>query len=463
MPLSAERLRTRRIGGSSSAAAAGVSKYRGSEETRRQYVYRLHGRPGVEKYLAIPQNSVNPEEYITIHKAPGDVVREKRYHKDGRPTPTYVDQEIKRLEEDIDNIHTRVGSFIEGFILDRVSTGIIHGSTGLPGGDETGKLLRLDAAGDPDPRSAFCTAEVDGWAGDTTHECKAILIHRKREFGDEYTADVPSDYLWQSNHYLLWPYFQAVELHALFLTMQEKELMDAMIRGWILDSVDIRDYGKEVFLPGYGAVIMTAEKAVKYRFGIPGEIGACLPMNIEIVRRIADLAPMGTWRIEKGMAWSNTREYHLSTYADFWHRVEVNIPCIPRDWRECQAIYSGRSSRNTRIADDEEKRLYMEAQELKKKMKDDKDRLEEIQAELQVLAGDIERVITSDGTALYNIEERFTSAKDENLGVFLLKEAGHNIDDYRKPAGLNWDLIKEAEPKIHAACRKKGERKVWFK
>lgn len=476
MPLSQERLKTRRIGGSSSAAAAGVSKYRGSEETRRQYVYRMHGRPGVEKYLTIPADAVNPEDYVVIHRAPGDVIRERRFYPDGRPTPVYVDQEVQRLESDIDNLHTRVGSFVEGFILDRVSPGIIHGSTGLPGGDDSGKLLRLDEAErdyhenvDPDPRSQYATAEVDGYSrnhgaqsGGTAHECKAILIQRKREFGDEYTDKLPADYLWQTNHYLLWPYFDQTELHALFLTMQEKRLIDAMVRSWILDSIDVKDYGKEVILPGYGAVCMTADKAAAYRFG-DAENGSALPMNLDIVRRIVDEAPMGTWRVERGPEFERVREYHLETYRDFWHRVEVNIPCIARDWRECQAIYSGRSSRRTKIANDTEKRLYMmytEKREYKKKLESE---MEAIKSELIVSAGNIERVITHDGDPLYNIEERFTAAKDENLGVFLLTESGHDVEDYMKDRGLNWDLIKEAEPEIYSKCRKKGERGVYFK
>lgn len=323
--------------------------------------------------------------------------------------------------------------------------------------------MRLDEAGDPDYRASLCTAEIDGWAGATAHECKAILINRKREFGDEYTADLPADYLWQTNHYLLWPYFDSVELHALFLTMQEKELIDAMVRGWMLDEVPVEEYGKEVLLPGYGAITMTTEKAAQYRFGVPGETRGCLPMNKEIIQRIVDAAPMGTWRVERDEAWENVREYHLTTYADFWHRVEVNIPCVARDWRECQMIYSGRSGKKTKIADDNEKRLYIEAVGIKKNIKKQEERLDDIKAALQVSAGDNQRIITQDGEQLYSVEERFTAQKDENLAVFLLKEAGHDIEDYRKPAGLNWDLIKEAEPEIYAASRKKSERGVYFR
>jgi len=141
----------------------------------------------------------------------------------------------------------------------------------------------------------------------------------------------------------------------------------------------------------------------------------------------------------------------------------VNIPCVARDWRECQAIYSGRSSRRTKIASDTEKRLYMEGVGIQADIKKKKERLEEIKSELQVLAGDTERIITQDGDSLYNIEERFTASKDENLGVFMLKEAGHDLEDYLKDRGLNWELIKEAEPEIYNACRKKGERGVYFK
>jgi hypothetical protein len=446
VPLSKSRLKTRRIGGSASAAVAGVSRYKGMEETRREYVYRMHGAEGVKKYLSIPVEAVNPEDYLTVHRAPGDVIRVRRYYPDGTPNEEFVREECARLEQNIDNIHTRVGSFLEGFILNRVSADIIHGSVGLPGGDESGLLLPLNEAGDDDPRAEVATAEIDGYRETTIHECKAILVNRKPEF----RGTLPPDYLFQCNHYLLWPYFQAIELHALFLTMQEKELIDAMVRGWLLDVVP--DDGEEHIVTGFGACTIKQDYRMK-----------ALPMRREVIERIVELAPMETIRIEKSDTFQQIREYHLSAYNDFWHRVTCNIPCVARDWRECQTIYAGRNSRKTKIADDKEKRLYLEVCEIKETEKKNKLRLEGIKAELQTSAMDAERIVTIDGDALYSIEERYTKEKDENLAVFLLKDAGHAPEDFLRSPGLNWDLIKEAEPEVYAACRKKGERNVYFK
>lgn len=76
------------------------------------------------------------------------------------------------------------------------------------------------------PKYDFWTGYIDGYKGDTVVELKTSINWRKdKDFGKEGTDDIPLDYMYQVQHYLLHPRFKQAELHVVFLPIETKEII----------------------------------------------------------------------------------------------------------------------------------------------------------------------------------------------------------------------------------------------
>lgn len=418
MALSKEARENRRIGGSSSSAVMGLSKYKRPEELRREISYSMHGREAIEKWVA-PALSITDTTIL-----PAELSGELE---------AAIDKEEARLNEDIDSIHTRVGVFLEAFVRERLK--------GM------GINVRVKNEYMIHPDYPFITANIDGRESDTVEEIKCISVYRKGEFGDEYTDECAPDYAAQIHHYLLFPQFKTGRLRVLFLTPSEKELVDRMVKTHILKHTSDK-LDQEVMVPRFGAVTMTAEKMEEY-----AESGLC-SMNLDVIQNIVDIAPLKTYEFHKE---ESVSEKLITEYKDLWHRAEHNIPCIPTTIEDCQILYEGYSSGTSKIAGDLEKRLCAERDIIVARMKTDKDRLPKIMAELMIEAGDTNIVLGAGGKALFKIGQKFSPSKDE--GVLVEEMDAKVLQDYYKPVP-DWKGVEKDYPDIYARCRIKSARNI---
>lgn len=423
MALSKQQLKNRKIGGSSSAAAMGLSKYKRPEELRREISYSMHGRDAIYKWVA-PALGIND---ITIMP---EELSEKLEEA--------VDLEESMLTGNLDNIHIRVGTFLEDFVRTRLK------NMGINIRKKTQHMVH--------PDYPFITANIDGRESDTVEEIKCISVYRKNEFGDEYTNEAAPDYTCQIDHYMLFPQFKHGKLRVLFLSESEKELVDRMIRSMIIKYIDKQDVvlGDELIefqIPRYGAVLMNTEKREEYR------ADSC-SMNLDVIQNLVDIAPLKTYEFHKDIV---TGEKLINAYKDFWHRASHNIPCIPSILEDCQLLYEGYNSSTSKIAGDLEKRLSAERNIINIRMKTDKDRMADINSELMIEAGESDIVLGAGGKPLFKIGQKWSSVKDKSALVNLL-----GIDDIGKYYKniIDWELVEKDIPDIYQKCRVKSARNI---
>lgn len=418
MSLSFEQLKNRRIGGSSAGAALGLSKYSRPEELRRELSYSMNGREAIEKWVA-PALSITDTTIL-----PAELSGELE---------VAIDKEEARLNEDLDNIHTRVGTFLEAFVRERLK--------GM------GINVRVKNEYMIHPDYPFVTANIDGRESDTVEEIKCISVYRKGEFGDEYTDESAPDYAAQIHHYLLFPQFKTGRLRVLFLSPSEKELVDRMVKTHILKHTSDK-LDQEVIVPRFGAVTMTAEKMEEYQEG-----GLC-SMNLDVIQNIVDIAPLKTYEFHKD---ETVSEKLIAEYKDLWHRAEHNIPCIPTTIEDCQLLYEGYSSGTSKIAGDLEKRLCAERDITDARMKADKKRLGIINGDLMIEAGESDIVLGAGGKALFKIGQKFSPSKDESV---LMTELGPDgIRPYYKNI-VDWKAVEKDKPDVYQKCRIKSARNI---
>ncbi len=421
MSLSKSQLRNRRIGGSSAAGVLGLSRYERPEELRRRISYGMHGIEAIRRYMP----TVTPED-TPVTEA------------------DYLAEE-KRLLEDLDNIHVRVGTFLEDFVRARLK------KSGINIRKENQLLVH--------PDYDYVTANLDGREFDTVEEIKCISIYRKGEFGDEYTDSVPMDYACQGHHYMLFPQFNHARLRCLFLSPSEKELVDRMIRSHILkyvaqSGIQLTDIPVEITVPRYGTVYMTLKKAEEYIEGTDGGGPVC-SMNLDVIQNLVDIAPLKSYSLDYD---EEIAEHQLSEYKDLWHRATNMIPCVPRTAEDCQLLYNGVSTGKIMIASDEVKRLTAERAEIAARMKTDKNRLGIIIDSLMVEGGDVDTVTGAEGIILFKIGRTWSKSKDE--GMLLELVGDKDISKYYKTGIVDWKAVEAGLPEVYQKCRYKTDRSI---
>ena len=422
MALSKAELRMRRIGGSSAASALGLSRYERPENLRRRISFAMHGIEAIKRYMP----KVSPE---------GNVITEADWQA----------EEI-RLNQGIDSIHIRVGVFLEDFVCARLK--------------KSGINIRRKNQLMVHPDIDYVTANLDGHESDAVEEIKCISIYRMKEFGDEYTDDVPMDYACQGHHYMLFPQFKHARLRCLFLSPSEKELVDRMIRSHILkyvaqSGIQLTDTPVEITVPRYGTVYMTLKKAEEYIEGNSEEGGGPVcSMNLDVIQNLVDIAPLKSYSLDYD---EEIAEHQLSEYKDLWHRATNMIPCVPRTVEDCQLMYNGASTDKTMIASDAVKRLTAERAEIAARMKVDKIKLEKIMDTLMIESGDADTITGAGGIILFKIGRTWSKSKDENM---LAELVGKDISKYYKTGIIDWKAVEAGLPEVYQKCRYKTERSI---
>ena len=423
MALSKSELRMRRIGGSSAAAALGLSKYERPEELRRRISYGMHGIEAIRRYMP----EVSPE---------GNPVTEA----------DYLAEQI-RIEADLDNIHVRVGTFLEDFVRARLK------SQGINIRRENQLLVHPDLD--------YVTANLDGRESDTVEEIKCISIYRMKEFGDEYSDDMPMDMACQGHHYMLFPQFNHARLRCLFLSPSEKELVDRMIRSHILkyvaqSGIQLSDTPVEITVPRYGTVYMTLKKAEEYIEGNSEEGGGPVcSMNLDVIQNLVDIAPLKSYSLDYD---EEIAGHQIDEYKDLWHRATNMLPCVPRTVEDCQLMYNGTSADTTMIASDEVKRLTAERATISARMKEDKIKLEKIMDTLMIESGDADTITGAEGIILFKIGRTWSKSKDEDMLLKLV--GGKDISKYYKTGIIDWKAVEAEVPEVYQKCRYKTERSI---
>jgi hypothetical protein len=349
-----------------------------------------------------------------------------------------VDKEVERIEEPLDNIHLRVGTFLEAFVRERLKN--------------MGVKIRAKNTMITHPDYPYITMNIDGMAGNTVEEIKCISTYRMKEFGEDFSDEASPQYASQAHHYMLHPKFEKAYLRVLFLSPSEKELIDRMVRGMIIRYIDKQDVvlGDELVefqIPRFGAVLMNTEKREEYR------TDSC-SMNLEVVQNLVDIAPLKTYEFH---ADDIDREKLIGPYTDMWYRAQHNIPCIPTTLEDCQLLYEGYSSGTSKIAGDLEKRLVAEGETIKARMKVDKKRLGEIDGQLMLEAGDTDILLGAGGVVLCKFGQKYSPTKDEAVLAQSLEPKV--LKDYYKPVP-DWKKVEKEQPEVFQKCRIKTARNV---
>lgn len=98
------------------------------------------------------------------------------------------------------------------------------------------------------PDYDYWSGYIDGFRDDTVVEFKTSIDWRKNiDFGDDGTDEIPLDYMYQVQHYMLHPRFNHAELHVVFMPAELKQIiadidfsMDELVA--IVERLEIRSY-----------------------------------------------------------------------------------------------------------------------------------------------------------------------------------------------------------------------------